>query len=169
MLEERYRGHALTDFSLSFKASEYWILNERGSPIAGVQVSPQLWQIDRLPGLSGAVALKVVPRVPFLRGLFNPGAWRFLKIGNIYFRPGRPEPFFELLEDLLNRYQMKTAALYIDHRSLVYEELRASQHFGILDPLMQTKVNVWGFLEYLSPDEASELYSRPLAISAVDV
>ena len=120
LLQQRYMGHALTDFSLSFKAGAYWVLRERGSLIAGVQVCPQVWQIEQLPGLSGTIALKVLPRVPRLRDLFNPSEWRFLKIGNIYFQPGRPEALFELLEDVLYQYQMKTAALYIDHRSPIY-------------------------------------------------
>lgn len=169
LLEQRYKGHALTDFSLSFNPSEYWVLHEEGLPIAGVQVSPQLWQIEQLPGLSGTIAVKIVPRVPLLCGLFNPAAWRFLKLGNIYFLPGRPNALLELIEDLLYRYQMKTAALYIDHRSPIYEELRKSEHFGILDPLMKTKVDVWGFLDYLSSQQISELHNSPLAISPLDV
>jgi hypothetical protein len=168
LLEDRYTGHALTDFSLSFNANKYWVLYEHGRPIAGAQVSEQIWQIEKLPGLSGILALNVVSRVPLARTLFNPKAWCFIKIGNIYFQPNRTKAFFELLEDLLYRYGMKTAALYIDHRSPIFEELRAS-NFGILDPLIRTKVDVWGFLEHLSQNEISELHSRPLAISAVDI
>jgi hypothetical protein len=169
LLPERYIGHALTDFYLSFNAGEYWALYEESNPIAGVQVSPQLWQIEKTPGTTATIALNVLPRVPLLRSLFNPRAWHFLKIGNIYFQQGRPKAFFELLEHVMYRYQTKTAVMYIDERSPVYQELRTSEHFGILDPFMQTKVNVWGFLKHLSHEHISELQKGPLAISAVDV
>ena len=66
----------------------------------------------------------------------------------------------ELVEDLFCRYRVKTAALYIDHRSPIYHELRASASFGILDPLMQTKVNVWGVLKNLLQQQISELHNE---------
>jgi hypothetical protein len=132
-------------------------------------VCPQVWQLEKLPGLSETIALMVFPRVACLRNLFNPREWHFLKIGSVYFQPCLPEALLELLEGVLYQYQMKTAVLYIDHRSPIYRELRQSRQFGILHHLVRIKVNVCGFSENLSHQQFAELHNLPLAISAVDV
>ena len=65
-LTEQYRDHALSDFEASFRPENAWVLMENGEVLAGLQVDPQRWEIQAVPGPGGFLALRALPHIPFV-------------------------------------------------------------------------------------------------------
>jgi ribosomal protein S18 acetylase RimI-like enzyme len=169
LLEERYAEYALRDFELSLLPKSYWVIAQDGKIVAGVQVDPQRWEIRSIPGVGGFLAQRLLPHLPYLKTLFNPWDFRFLKFGNLFFRPDRADALVELMEALLARYQMKAAMIYLDKRSPIYQQLGDQGGFGLLNKFAETPVNVLGQFQGVSSDETADFCRRPLVISPLDI
>jgi len=168
-LSEQYASHALADFATSVLPERYYVLQEGREIVAGLQVAFQHWKIMRLEGAGGFIALHAVPHIPLLRDLLNPADFRFIRIGNIYFRQDRPAAVYELIESVLATHRLKTAISFLDKTSPAYQALARSGRFGIVNQLTETAVDVTAFLQGFSPVEIDELRRQPLAISLLDI
>jgi len=168
-LTEQYSEHSLTDFETSVLPAHYYVLMEGDDIIAGVQAEPQHWQIKSLGGFGGIIALRALPYMPLIRGLFNPESFRFLKLGHIYFKSGHAAAAHQLIESVLAEHQLKTGMAYLDKKSPAYKALADAAFFGILNPLTETAVDVTGYFINLSPEEIVGLQTRPLSICPLDI
>jgi hypothetical protein len=168
LLGNLYADHTLADFDISLLASDYWVLIDRGEIMAGVQVDPQRWQIQEIPGPGGFLAQRILPHLPVLKKLFDPHDFRFLKLGNVYFQQGHADAAIELIETLLARYNMKAAMMYWDKRSPVYQQLATGGGFGLLNKLAETPVNVLGYFQGFHGNEIVDFCRHPMVISPLD-
>jgi len=169
-LHRQYQDHALPDFSVSLQRNSCRILRDDGKIMAGLQAEPQHWVFESLGGTGGFLAVKVLPYVPVLGNLFNPRDFRFLKIGNLFFAPGRAEAASELLEATLAGSGRKVALLFIDKKSPIYREwLSKSGGLGILNALAEVEVHVMGRFQGFPKEEMMEFTRRPLSISPTDL
>lgn len=169
LLDTFYGTHSLLDFSLSLDRSRYYVIREDHSIVAGLQVFPQRWTIEDLGGFGGKTAVKVLPKIPFVRSVFNANDFKFLKVGNVFYRRGRAELIFKLLESVLAWHGLKTAVMFWDPSSPVYRTLAESGRFGFLDALTQTHVAVLGRFRGFSDEEIERFCERPKVISPIDL
>lgn len=167
-LYDLYADHALLDFSDSFRLDQYFVLRERGEVVAGVQAEAWEWGILSLPGPLGLLLVRVLPRIPYLKRWFNHQQLRFLKLGNLYARPGREAEVFWLVEALLARHQVHFAMAYFDRRSPFYQRLAGAGEFGFLSRNLVFSAHVMAECVGLSDDEIADLTHRPLFISPLD-
>jgi RimJ/RimL family protein N-acetyltransferase len=168
-LDEQYAGHALTDFASSLQTEQYYVLASEGRLLAGAQVESQRWKIHSLAGAGGAVALHALPRIPLLRDLFNPKDFHFLKFGNIFFEPGHSNYGYELFEAVLFDHGLKTAMMFWDKESPVYNEIAAAGRFGLLNALTETPVHVMALFQGFENREMADFKRRPKVISPSDL
>ena len=167
-LYDLYADQALLDFADSFRQDQYFVLREGGEVVAGVQAEAWEWEILSLPGPWGVLLVRVLPRIPYLKRWFNAKQWRFLKLGNLYARPGREAEVFRLVEALLARRQVHFAMAYFDRRSPFYQRLVGAGDFGILSRSLVFSAHVMAECVGLSDDEIADLTHRPLFISPLD-
>jgi hypothetical protein len=98
----------------------YYIENTAGEIVVGVQVNPDAWRIETLPGKFGKAILSVFSQTPFLSKLLNKH-FRFLAVEGVFYESGS-EPLFEkLLEHLLCQFKMHTAIMVVDTQSSLYK------------------------------------------------
>jgi ribosomal protein S18 acetylase RimI-like enzyme len=168
-LSEQYTDHALTDFPLSLSPESYYVLSEGDRILSGLQVEPQHWQILSLAGAGGAVAMHALPYLPLLRDLFNPRQFEFLKFGNVFYQKDHPELAFELMGSVLALHKRKTAMMFWDKKSPVYQQLAGAGSFGVLNALTETPVEIMALFEGLSDGEISNFCWRPKVISPIDL
>jgi ribosomal protein S18 acetylase RimI-like enzyme len=169
LLRHHYAGHALTDFESSLWPERYHVLSDGTSIIAGVQAVPMRMRVHHLAGIGGWLATRALPRAPLLRRLFNPHDFRFLRIGNIFFETGRAARVFELLEHVLAIHQVRTAVMLWDKTSPVYQDLAAAGSLGLLNPLVETPLEIMGLIEGRPQNFIQELRRLPKMISAIDL
>jgi hypothetical protein len=169
LLSELYRDHAFTDFDVSLRPENYWIVMENGRIVAGAQVEEELWSIESMPGPDGWFAVKVLPHLPILNQILNPKRIPVIKIGNLYVPEGREKDFMELVEHLTHHYQKKLALAYLDKKSPITMRLKSKLNFGLFNLFFETPVNIWARLHGTDQNEIENLKGRPFHISPLDI
>lgn len=97
----------------------FYVEDEGGEIIAGVQVNPDAWRVLTLPGKHGKTLLEVFDRIPFLSRLLSKN-FTFLAVEGMYCKAGNETVFEKLLETLLHQYQLHTAVMVVDTESSLY-------------------------------------------------
>lgn len=167
-LENCYSGYAFWMTDNLFIDNDYFVLEEDGRIIAGVQAHQAHWSIERLPGIMGNL-LPFLPYVPLLSRIFNPRAFRFLTFEGFFVEPGYENRVQTLLEALLARYGYYSALFWFDERDPLYRRLLQYNRMGLLhhfvgDSDARFIINLKGF----SDAEAARLKEAPLYISGHD-
>jgi ribosomal protein S18 acetylase RimI-like enzyme len=168
-LENYYRGHGMTDFDYSLSIPHYYVLKEGNQILAGVQAEFQHWQIQSLAGISGQIALSLLPKLPLVRDIFNPADFRLLRFGNLFAAPGQEKAAHELMESVLADHNLKTAVLFLDKRSPHYDRLLSAGPFGPLRYLTETAMDVVGYPVNMPSSDWEALKKMPLNISPADI
>lgn len=97
----------------------YYVEDDGGEIIAGVQVNPDAWRVLTLSGNYGKALLEVFDRLPLLSRLLSKN-FKFLAIEGMYCKPGKEPVFEKLLETLLYQHQVHTAIMVVDTDSSLY-------------------------------------------------
>jgi GNAT superfamily N-acetyltransferase len=168
LLSEQYADHALTDFDQSVNTGDYFTLRQGSEILAGIQIERRHLHLKYLPGLSGLILVKVLPRIPFLRRVFPDRNYHFLTFGNIYAKEGREGEIFTLMEALLARHQLHFGMVYMDERSPVYKRIARAGEFGVINSLLDVPVHVMVSFKGYSKREIADIGRQPLFISMLD-
>ncbi|HXF52536.1 MAG TPA: GNAT family N-acetyltransferase [Hyphomicrobiaceae bacterium] len=167
-LEEQYAGHVLLDFDTSLRTGGYLVLRSGGEVAAGAQIRPMEWSLTRLRGIGGFLAMRVLPHLPVIRRGYSPDHARFLRIGNIFVRPGREAELESLLEALLARCGVHVAMIFLDPRSAVHNAFKARVGFGAFGGLVAETMDVLADFKGLSQEEIARLRALPINVSPAD-
>jgi hypothetical protein len=169
LLMDQYRDHALVDLHDSLLPDEYWVLTRHGDVIAGVQASPRKWSLDALPGLSGWLLLRSLPRVPVLRRLLRNRHFDYCSMANLYVKEGHEADFFILCEAVLARLNQVAAMAFGDNTCPVFNRLKGAGSFGALASMgLESQVHVMTGSRHVSDSVVAEAHRRPLLISPLD-
>lgn len=166
MLE--YEDYNFLTLDNLFMEDNYFVLEEEGEIVAGLQVHPELWKILELPGFSGKIMLNVISRLPLLRRIFNSN-YRFLSVDGIFCKKGYEYKIQELLEGGLNIMGYNTAMLPVDSDSSLMEKI-SSVNFGLLNRLHHpAEIAVVCKFNGFSEEEINSYYNKPVYISGFDI
>lgn len=168
-LAAAYAGYSLVQFDHFYDQQNYFVLREKGEIIAGVQANPVRWRIVAMPGLSGRLLLRVLPRVPVLRRLINPANHAFAALEALYVQPGREPELLGLLESVLAHFGYTSALVMLDTTSPLHTYLKSSGKLGLLQAIKQptySQVLVKG--NGLSLNQLKHAPTQPLYASAFD-
>lgn len=132
LLEQFYGSHVLYHTTHLFHKNHYFTLEKDGQILAGAQVYAGRWVMRKMGGPLGPFLLKVLPKLPLLRRLYNPSDFRFLTVEGMYHAPGKEDCLYELLEGLLHRFKYHTALIWLDERSPLYNMLMHRKNLGLV-------------------------------------
>lgn len=127
----------------------YYVEDEGGEIIAGVQVNPDAWRVLTLPGNYGKTLLAVFDHMPFLSRLLSKNL-KFLAVEGMYCKAGKESIFEKLLENLLHQHQVHTAIMVVDTESSLYT---LTQHLNL------------GVLAKISPEVHGHVIARYQRVS----
>jgi hypothetical protein len=74
-----------------------------------------------------------------------------------------------LFEAVLARHGLKTAMMFWDKTSSVFQKFKAAGSLGILNAMTETPVRILGLFSGFQESEISEFASRPKVISPSDI
>lgn len=169
LIDAQYAGHSMVHHHTLFDRAEYFVLEEGGEIVAGAQVQEGHWRMRGMPGLTGRLVMKVLPRLPLLRRIFNPNDFRFLSFEYIYLKPGHENALYSLMEALLHRFGRNSALLWFDERAPLYQTLRRQGRLGIIDRFTRgTKVFIMASFVHLTPEEEALVAGRPWFTTGFD-
>lgn len=169
LLWELYEDHVLLDFDQSLDPGSYWVMEAEGRLVAGAQVEACEWRILRLPGISGALLVHGVSRMPVLHRLFDARQCRFIKLGNLYVRTGYESWLFTLIESILASQKLNNALIFHDPRSAVFRRIEESGRFGILNSGIDAEVHIMAKTRGFQEQQKRLLRQKPVMISPMDI
>lgn len=167
LLNNFYRDYNHFSFE-NLNKTYYYIENEAGEIVAGIQVNVDAWRVLTLPGKYGKALLSIFNNTPFLSRLLAK-RFNFLAVEGIYCAAGHEQVFEKLLEKLLYQFKLHTAIMVVDNASSLYE-LTNKIDLGWLAKLSpEVHGNVIVHYHELSDDFITKEKSKPCYISAHDV
>lgn len=120
-----YRDYSMFSFENLLGLRKYYVVkSDNGEILAGLQATPDHWQIISLPGIAGAIMLPLFSRLPILNRLLNR-RYQFLSIEGIYFEKGYERLLADLIEDLLRKFNRYSAIMVVDPGSELYRVLKS--------------------------------------------
>ncbi len=135
LLESAYQPYTLVQFDRLFYGQNFFVLEEGGELIAGVQANPVRWRIVDMPGISGKLIMHLVPHLPVMGRLINPDQYQFAALEAIYVKPGHEKALLQLLEGVLIGFGFTSALLMADVQVPVARWLKSSGRLGIMNAL----------------------------------
>jgi hypothetical protein len=139
LLNNQYCNHSFVGINDTFNAETYYVFKENNEIKAGLQVKELSWSFLKFPGLYGFIMMKIVPKIPGLKKIFNPKKHSYLDIGNIYIADSKC--FSKLLDTVLYRYNLNTSMAYLNPNSNVDSKIIKEMKKGILSAVA-SKLNM---------------------------
>lgn len=167
LLASSYKDYNHVSFE-NLDKTYYYVEDETGEIVAGLQVNADAWRILALPGRKGRTRLAFFDRMPLLSRLLSK-QFRFLAVEGVYCKAGKEKTFEQLLETLLHQHALHTAILVVDTESSLHQ-LTQRINLGLLDKL-SPRVNGNVIVRSCPADETfiRQQKSRPAYISVHDV
>jgi len=169
LLLDYYRGYSLFSTGHVFHGDRYYVLREGGRIIAGVSAIPSSYKVHDVPGVWGWVMMKVLPKAPYFKRLFQPGIFRHIVFDAIYCEKGREEMLAVLFESVCASEGFNTGLTWLDDRSDLFEKLRTGGRMGALNRILNAKPGlVYMRFINLTEEEKELFYDAPAFISGFD-
>lgn len=168
-IAKQYSSHNFLYLGNIFYRDNFFVAEEGGKIVAGVQSNPMSWSFKNLPGFSGKIILKVLPHLPLLKKLFNPVKFDFCAMEGIFCEEGYEWILNELFETVINIQGRNTAMIWLDVNCPFHKKIRKHCRLGVMDFLNSAgygEIIVRG--ENLSEKEWEELRTLPMYLSCFD-
>ena len=134
-LTEFYKNYSFVQFYKTFYKDDYFVLEENGELIAGVQAFKVKWNVHNIKGFSGKIMMNVLPYIPIANRLFHPN-FKFLVFDSMFCKEGKEEQLLQLLEDVLNRFDdVYSGWVMLDQKAPLYQNLNKINKWGILNSI----------------------------------
>ena len=133
-LEDFYKDYAFTSFNKTFYKNQYYVLEQDGEILAGVQAFDVAWRIHQLGGWSGKILLNVLPYIPILNRMFHPN-YKFLVLDSIFYKKGKEQLLLQLFSSVLEDRNVYSAALMFDTGCKVYQAMQRMNKWGLLQKI----------------------------------
>ncbi len=170
LLHQYYKRYNLFFTNNIFRIGSYYVLKKDNDIIAGLQIIPNHWKVDYLPGISGAFILKILSKIPLLSRIVNPKEFRFAHFDGIYVKKGHEADLICLMESVLADFGLYTALICLDHQSTLCHWLRNSGKLGLLNKFKgDSLVQLVARFDNFSEEEIEQFINRPVYLSAFDM
>jgi hypothetical protein len=137
LLLDFYRDFQLVSFENMFVKGDYFVIKKADEIVCGVQGIPDQWKIIDLPGVSGNLMMHVIPKLPWLKRLFNP-EYKFIFLEGIYCKPGYEKQLESLFTSVLAYFNAFSGIVCLDPRSTLYQSVR-QMYMGLTHKIMGEK------------------------------
>ncbi|MBD0277375.1 MAG: GNAT family N-acetyltransferase [Flavisolibacter sp.] len=169
LLEKQYAQHSLVHFDSLFIHDNYFVIRENNEIVAGCQYHREHWVVNYMPGFSGKLIMKVVPKIPLLNRLFNPERFEFLAFEGIYFKPGYEKRLLELFEALLARERLESAIFWMGETCPHYTRIMEKGNLGLLHTFIKdSDLYVVAAFQNMNESETARVKENPMYASAFD-
>ena len=168
-LNKQYSRHSLFHQENIFHENDYYYIVENEKIIAGAQLFPARWVINKLPGLHGKLIMNIMPHIPLLNKIFNPKNFTFLAFEGIIYQPADIQTLHQLFSHVLAIHDLKTALFWLDEKSQLFQSLERFKNLGLLQK-MQAASNATIMISFTDVEdkEKLEFIARPTYQSAFD-
>jgi hypothetical protein len=169
LLRDFYSEHAFYLDDNLFLNDNYYVLRENGEIVAGLQANEEMWEIKTIGNATLDRLIRFLTRIPFIGKRFRYEQMRFLGVEGIFFREGRGDAVYTLLEGVLALRDQYLALMIMDTRSSVCLNFRKHGRLGPVNSILGTFEGDFYTRFYSFPEEEKERVSAmPAYISIFD-
>jgi hypothetical protein len=169
LLRDFYKGHAFYFEDNLFLDDNYYVLRENGEIVAGLQANEEVWEIRTIGNVTLDRFVKLLTRIPFIGRRFRYEAMKFLGIEGIWFKEGRGDAVYRLLEGVLARKDHYLALMIMDTRAPEYLNFKSRKKLGLVNTFLGSFEAGFYARFYAFPEaEKTEIAGRPAYISIYD-
>ena len=169
-IREFYKDHSMFFSDYLPLDSHYFVYKKDGEIIAGVQSYPVDFEIIEIPGFSGWLLLKVMPRLPILKSLFQAKKFSFVSFDGIWYKPGCEKYLMPLFESVCAKFNTKIAMSWFDSRSRIYKEVKEAVRMGFLTRILGTLPGIIRIKFFNQTEmEKQEFLEKPVYVSGYDM
>lgn len=169
LLKDYYAGYCFYSDEFAFYDHRYYVMKKDGEIVAGVGAVPAQYRIVNVPGLWGWIMMKMLPRIPLFRRLFQPEEFRYVILNAIWCRKGSEALLPDLFESVCASEGYHTALTWLDDHSELFQTLRANRRMGAINRMLNAKPGlVYALFPGLTPEETEKFYDSPAYISGFD-
>lgn len=150
----------------------YFVYEENGAILAGVQAQRVHWVIQELPGWGGKLVRNVLPYLPLVSRVFNPRDFHFAALDGLYLPENSEQILPKLLEHLCAELETHVALMWADVSDPHFQQIEAMPAKGLLSPLVEGtgSVHLMVRTNEADPSEVvAQLARGPHYISVEDV
>lgn len=166
--KDYYKEHALFSEANALNAGKYFVAMDGDKVVGGMSALNCHWVVEEMPGFSGKMAIKFLPKVPVLSKLFNPKAFRFVSAEGLWYAEGYEEMAYAMIETAMHHYQVHAAIMFQDRKSPLDAVLRNGK-LGILEKFNKDNPASVIIKAKNVPEElVADMKNRPLYISGFD-
>jgi len=169
-LKEMYSEYTMFFTDNLFYNDQYFVLRQGDEIVAGVQANPVEFEIFEMPGFTGKVLMNILPKLPLLSRLFQPGKFRFAAFEGIYYKPGHERFLIPLFESVCAKYGMNIGVTWLDNGSMIFHHLKKIGRMGFFGKLKKTVPGAVRLKFFNVPEEERMNFcKKPAYISAYDI
>ena len=169
-LNEKYFDYTTFYTDNIFYKDQYFVYKEKGEIVAGVQANRVEWEILEFPGRNGAFLMKMVPKLPLMSKLFQPGSFKFAAFEGIYYKPGHENKLPGLFESACTMLGVNVGLSWMDTESFLYQDVIEAGNLGFLGKVMKSQpANVRVKFLDVPENEQKEFFEKPAYISVFDM
>jgi hypothetical protein len=169
LLRAFYSDHAFYLDDNLFLNDDYYVLREDGKIVAGLQANEEMWEIKTIGNDTVDRLIKFLTRIPFVGKRFRYEQMRFLGVEGIFFKEGRGDAVYTLLEGVLALKDQYLALMIMDTRSQVYLNFKQKRKLGPVNTFLGSFEADFYTRFYSFPTEEKERVSAmPAYISIFD-
>jgi hypothetical protein len=137
LLSGFYKMYSLVQFDTLFREENYHVIRHNGCIVAGCQYYRVHWVIRKMPGWFGKVIMKVLPKLPLIKRIFNPNKFEFIAFDAIYLKPGFENELSKLFEHILAVENLHSALLWLGSTSSLKWDIQTKIKLGILHKFVE--------------------------------
>ncbi len=169
LLRDFYKGHAFYVEDNLFQDDGYYVLLENGEIVAGLQANEEIWEISTIGNTTLDRIIRMVTRIPFIGRRFRYEEMKFLGIEGIWFKEGRGDAVYRLLEGVLAHKDHYLALMIMDTRAPEYLNFKKRKKLGPVHTVLGAFEADFYARFYAFPEtEKAEVAARPAYISIYD-
>lgn len=169
LLQTYYDNYAMVHFDTLFSNDNYRVIKRNGEIVAGCQYYRVHWVIHKMPGWTGKLIMKVLPKLPLINRIFNPERFEFLAFDSIFLKAGHEKELSQLFEHILATEKLNSSLMWLGSTSPLIADIQANMKLGILHKFVSSSsVSCMVRTENFSEKEIQKLKNAPVFAPAFD-
>lgn len=166
-LEDFYANYSLMFNDLEPSRGKLYGIYKDGNMITGLRAFPVKWRLIDVPGFSGFLMQKVLPKIPVFNRIFSREYFQFLVFDHVWHSNGNQDSVQKLMEHACADFSINVGLCWQDDKSSLSHYLSKRAKLGFLNTVNEV-VEADLMVRWIN-DENKEVLEYPIFISAVDM
>lgn len=170
LLREFHKDYSLYHDDYTFYKDNFYVLRENGEIIAGMQANPESWEIKTSGSGFLDSLFRFVSKLKFIKKRVSYEDLRFLGIESMYYKEGREDDLYKLLEGVMAYTGHYLAQIVFDVKSPVREIFHTRKKLGPVNAVFGTfHAEIWAKFFSFPEEEEQEVINSPIYCSIYDM